>query len=60
MRMRCRPSMKDDHVAVRHLDGLVDLGESADFVEIGRSRIFDPRIELGDDAQQFFFARQEN
>src|SRR5208337_615741 len=47
---------KDDDIAVGHLNGLVDLGESADFMQIGRGRILDPRIQLGDNAEQLFIA----
>ena len=49
---------EDNHVAVRHLYGFVNFGERADFVEIGGSGIFDPRIKLGHDAQQFLIAGQ--
>jgi hypothetical protein len=49
---------EDDHVAVGHLNGLVDLGKRADFVEVRRSRIFDPRIQLGNHAQKLIVARK--
>jgi hypothetical protein len=49
---------KDDDVAVGHLHGLVDFGERADFVEVRRSRIFDPRIQLGNDAQKLIVTRE--
>jgi hypothetical protein len=49
---------EDDDVAIGHFDGLVDFGESADFVEVRRSRIFDPRIELGNYTQKFLVAHE--
>jgi hypothetical protein len=49
---------EDYNVAVGHLDGLVDLGERADFVEVRGSRIFDPWIQLGDNAQKLIVARE--
>jgi hypothetical protein len=36
----------------------VDLGERADFVEIGRGGIFNPWIELGNNAQKLIVARE--
>jgi hypothetical protein len=49
---------KDDDIAVGHLNGLVDFSEGADFVEVRSSRIFDPRIQLGNDAQKLIVARE--
>jgi hypothetical protein len=34
----------------------MDFSERADFVEVRCSRIFDPRIQLSDDAQELFVA----
>jgi hypothetical protein len=45
---------KDDHVAVRHLNGLVDLGERAHFVQVSGGGVLDARIQLGHDAQKLF------
>jgi hypothetical protein len=36
----------------------VDLGERADFVEVRRSRIFDPRIQLGNNTQKLIVTRK--
>jgi hypothetical protein len=36
----------------------VNLGERADFVEVRRRRIFNPRIQLGDNAQKLIVARE--
>ncbi len=49
---------EDDHVAIGHLDGLVNLGERADFVEVRSGRIFDPRIQLGNNTQEFIVPRE--
>ena len=47
---------EDDHIAVWHLDGLVNLRERADFVQVGSGGIFDARIELGHYAEQFLLS----
>ncbi len=53
-------TLEENHdVAVGHLHGLVELGQRADSVQIGGGRIFDARIELRDDSQQFLFALKE-
>jgi hypothetical protein len=36
----------------------VDLGKGAYFVEVRCSRIFDPRIQLGNNAQKLIVARE--
>ena len=42
---------KDDHVAVRHFYGLMDLSQCSDFVQVRGGRILDPRVELRDHSQ---------
>ena len=49
---------KNDHVAVRHFHGFMNFCERSNFVKVGRSRIFDSRIELRDHAQILFLVRQ--
>jgi hypothetical protein len=52
-------TLEEDHdIAVRHFDGLVDLCERADLVKVRGGWILDPGIQLGNNAQQLFFARQ--
>src|SRR5208283_3005808 len=47
---------KDHNIAVGHFDGLVDFGERADFMQIGSGGILNPRIQLGNNAKELFFA----
>ena len=49
---------EDDHVSVGHLDGLMNFGQRADFVQVGSSRILHARIKLGHDSQEFFVSHE--
>src|SRR6267378_7131125 len=49
---------EDDHVAVRHFYGLMDLGQRSKLVEVGGCRILDSRIELRDYSQELLVALQ--
>ena len=49
---------EDDHVAVRHFYGLMNLGECPEFVEVGGCGILDSRIELRDYSQKLLVALQ--
>ena len=47
-----------NQVAVRHLDGLVQLGHGAHAVQIGVNRVLDARVELRDHCQEAWLAFQ--
>src|SRR6266404_6797902 len=49
---------KNDHIAVRHFDGLMHSCERTHFVEVRGSRIFNSRIKLRDHPQHLFLALQ--
>ena len=49
---------KGNHVAIGHAHQLVHLGERANAMQVGGPGILHARIQLGDDAHQFFLAFQ--
>jgi len=49
---------EDDHVAVRHLHGLMNLRQGANFVQIGGGGIFYARVELRDYTEQLFITHE--
>src|SRR5437588_3297396 len=51
-----QPFQKDDHVAIRHFDGLVYSCQGANLVQVSRRWILYARIELRNHSEHLLFA----